>query len=305
MTAPLWGYLAIVKQLFKALSSASVYLSIAAMLAGCAGANVAVQTTRLPVPVVEPLPISVAIHLSDELRNFSHEEAIRDYGTFRISVGSAQDLMFSNLAKGLFANHRFVSAAEASVAIDASSTEGTDTAGNDEVDKVVAKVAAELAAATLNPADLSSLSSDPSSPLGAVNAILVPTIGELQFSIPAQTKSDFYEVWLRYNFKLLSPDGSAIAEWPMQAYGRANKRNYGFLEDTENGALQEAARVALRDAMAVFTFKFQRVPKVKQWLQQYTGTDTQSPPAANSSNSTIESELNSTLDTSGESGGYE
>ena len=104
-------------------------------------------------------------------------------------------------------------------------------------------------------------------------------------------------MWLNYNFRLLTPDGSAIAEWPMKAYGRANKRNYGFLENTENGALQEASRVALRDAMAVFTFKFKRVPGVQQWLQQYSGTGNPSTPTTNSQEST----LNPTLKQSGES----
>jgi len=197
------------------------------MLLGCAGADVAVQSTRLPVPLVESLPINVGIHLSDELLTYYHEETVRNHGTFRINVGSAQSLMFDNLATGLFAGHRFI-----------------DT---------------------------------PVSAAADLNAILVPTINELQFSIPAQTKSDFFEVWLKYSFQLKTPDGNTIAEWPMQAYGRANSRNYGILEDTDNGALQEASRVALRDAMAVFSFKFQRVPGVKAWLEARTGTTT--PPA--------------------------
>lgn len=240
MTAPLWGYLAIVKRLStnRALwlkqhaigSSAARSVLTAARLAllfvwalvlgGCAGANVAVESTRLPVPVIEALPINVGIHLSDELKGFTHEEAIRDFGTYTISVGPAQNLMFNNLATGMFAAHRFVDRGE----------------------------------------DL---------PAG-LNAVLVPSIKELQFSIPQQTKSDFFEVWLKYNFRLITPDGTAIANWPMQAYGRANARNYGLLEDTSNGALQEAARGALRDAMAVFTFKFRRVPGVAAWLEQYT-----------------------------------
>ena len=169
--------------------------------------------------------------------------------------------MFNNLAQGMFTNHRLVSSAEISSGLNPNS---------------------------LSPADANS---------SKIDAILVPNISELQFSIPAQTKSDFYEVWLNYNFRLLTPDGSAIAEWPMKAYGRANKRNYGILENTEHGALQEASRVALRDAMAVFTFKFKRVPGVQQWLQQYTGTEEQSAPATNSQDSTF----NQTLKQSGES----
>ena len=191
-------------------------LGVVLLLVGCAGADIDVPSTRLPVPVVDRLPINVGIHLSDDLRSYAHEETIKDFGTFRISVGPAQQLMFDNLATGLFAQHRFVTP--------------ENPAGND------------------------------------LDAVLVPTIEELQFSIPEQTKSDFFEVWVRYNFQFISPNGAMIAQWPMQAYGRANSRNYGFLEDTENAALQEASRVALRDAMAVFTFKFPRVARVNQWL---------------------------------------
>lgn len=248
----LWGYLAIAKRIFSTRDlpiRLFLSLSVLALLGGCAGADVAVQSTRLPVPVVEPLPISVGIHLSDEVRTFAHEEAIRDYGTFKITVGPTQDLMFNNLAEGLFANHRFL-------------------------------------------ADTASRPND-------VNAILVPSIGELQFSIPAQTKSDFFEVWLSYDFQLLSPDGAPIAQWPMKAYGRANARNYGFLEDTENGALQEAARVALRDAMAVFTFKFKRVPGVQQWLQQFTGP-AQSNPSQNEADMVLPQTQDAALNDSGE-----
>ena len=268
----MWGYLVIVKRTLNRWTSRTgwidsyceqcsrgfFYLFTIALLTGCAGADVAVQSTRLPVPVVDPLPVSIGIHLSDELKTFAHEEAIRDFGTFRIAVGSAQDLMFNNLAQGLFANYRILSAAEAGIPEAAAET---------------TEATAEASGATATPAALVPQAA-------GVDAILIPSIGELQFSIPAQTKSDFFEVWLNYNFKLVSSDGQDIASWPLQAYGRANSRNYGFLEDTENGALQEAARVALRDAMAVFTFKFQRVPGVQQWLQQQTGVTT-----ANDSNS--------------------
>ena len=215
---------------FPAVSATVATVVALALLSGCAGANVAVRSTGLPVPVVEPLPIAMGIQLSDELRSFTYEENIRNYGKFKLAVGPAQDLMFNNLADGMFTSHRLITSASSPA------SEQTGSA---------------------NTADL--------------DAILIPRISELQFSIPAQTKSDFFEVWINYNFRLQAPDGTPIAEWPMKAYGRANSRNYGFLEDTDKGALQEAARVALRDAMAVFTFKFKRVPAVQQWLQQYTG----------------------------------
>lgn len=216
----------------------TAFLIACIIVGGCAGADVAVQSTRLPVPVVDPLPVSIGIHLSDDLRTYVHEETIANTGTFRINVGAAQALMFQNLATGLFSGHRFVASAD---------DHATD-----------------------------------------IDAILVPSINELQFSMPKQTKSDFFEVWLNYNFELFGPEGNTIAEWPMKAYGRANSRNYGFLEDTESGALQEASRVALRDAMALFTFKFQRVPEVNQWLKVRSDPNATSPTPPGSEPTTTE-----------------
>ena len=200
---------------------------------GCAGADVAVSPTRLPVPVVERLPVSVGIFLSQDLLGYVHEEELTNNGRWRIDVGTAQPLMFDNIARGLFSDHRRV----------------------ENLEQV---------------------------PSG-VDAVLIPSIAQLQFAIPAQTRSDFFEVWIRYQFELLDADGSRIAQWPMEAYGRANARNYGFMEDTENGALQEAAQIALRDAMAFFTFKFQRVPAVARWLQSVAPpTQSAAAPAAGS-----------------------
>jgi hypothetical protein len=190
-------------------------------LGGCAGASVAVQPTELPIPLVEPLPINIGIHLSDELLKFAHTEELAKNGTWRIDIGSAQSLMFENLAAGMFTGHRLI----------------TELPTQEKL-------------------------------ASGVDAVLVPSISQLQFAIPAQTRSSFFEVWIKYQFQLVRADGSAIAEWPLQAYGKANSHNYGFMEDTANGALQEAARVALRDAMAFFALKFKRVPAISQWLQQ-------------------------------------
>ena len=190
------------------------------LLWGCAGASVAVVSSELPVPLLEPMELNVGIQLSDELLAFEHSEDLKKQGKWRIELGSAQPLMFDNLASGMFRDHEIIN-------------------GN-------------------------------ARPVGAIDALLVPSIKELQFAIPNQTKGDFFEVWIQYEFQLLAPDGAQIAQFPLTAYGKANRRDFGLLEDTENGALGLAAKVALRDAMAFFALRFKRIPEVAAWLQTRT-----------------------------------
>jgi hypothetical protein len=103
--------------------------------------------------------------------------------------------------------------------------------------------------------------------LGA-DAVLVPRIAEMQFSTPQQTRTDYFEVWIRYDMQLYDQDGSVLAQWPLTAYGKANTQNY--LLASTSPTLTQAALNACRDAMAFFTVQFQSVPGVAQWLQTTT-----------------------------------
>lgn len=105
---------------------------------------------------------------------------------------------------------------------------------------------------------------DPAAPGTEVDGVLVPAIQEVQFSTPDQTRSEYFEVWVRYRFQLLDRDGTLVAEWPMTAYGKANSHNYGM--NSRAPALEAAALAALRDAMAFFTVQFRSVPAVQSWL---------------------------------------
>jgi hypothetical protein len=106
--------------------------------------------------------------------------------------------------------------------------------------------------------------SHPEAPGGEVDGVLTPTIEEVQFTTPDQTRSDYFEVWVRYRFQLHDRDGSLVGEWPLTAYGKANSRNYGM--NSRQPALQAAAVSALRDAMAFFTVQFRTVPAVQSWI---------------------------------------
>lgn len=98
----------------------------------------------------------------------------------------------------------------------------------------------------------------------AVDAVLVPHVDELQYSIPAHTNVKVYEIWMRYRMELVTPSGEPIAEWTMTAYG---KTPTAFLR-SDQAAVNLAAVVALRDAGANFATGFTRVPAVREWLAQ-------------------------------------
>ena len=97
----------------------------------------------------------------------------------------------------------------------------------------------------------------------AVDAVLIPRVDELQYSIPAHTNIKVYEIWMRYAFELVTTNGEPIAEWTMTAYG---KTPTAFLQSDQE-AVRLAGVVALRDAGAHFVTSFQKVPEVAQWLE--------------------------------------
>lgn len=96
-----------------------------------------------------------------------------------------------------------------------------------------------------------------------LDATLKPEIKDLQFSLPEQTRSDFYEVWINYRFQLFDTQGTAIADWALPAYGKASKKDFG----NASSGVEAAAVAACRDAMAFFAINFSKEPQVKAWLQ--------------------------------------
>jgi len=199
-------------------AAASAGLLMTAMLlvlSGCLSTTVEVdETTQFPVPLVRKIPLTMGLHLPEELLTFEHSEDHGEDGKFTIDIGDAQPVVFNNLLIGMF-------------------------------DKVVAI-------------------EDPTHPEGDVAGTLVPRIVEMQFSTPYQTRTDYFEVWLRYEFQLYGRDGSELGNWQLTAYGKANTQNYTI--NKASPALHEAALQACRDAMAFFTIQFVREGVVQQWL---------------------------------------
>ena len=109
-----------------------------------------------------------------------------------------------------------------------------------------------------------------------IDGVIIPAIAELQYTIPTHTNVKVYEIWMRYQFRLVDvsalhqqEDGALsfnpeerLATWPITAYG---KTPTAFLQ-TDEEAVNLAAVVALRDAGAHFVTTFGVNPGVATWL---------------------------------------
>lgn len=107
---------------------------------------------------------------------------------------------------------------------------------------------------------------------GDIDGIISPSIQEVQITLPQQTRSDYYEVWIRYQLQLWDRTGQLVHSWPLAAYGKANKNNYQTLSRTSSAALHDAAEFALRDAAASMSFYFAKEPQVQSWIDSLAGT---------------------------------
>jgi hypothetical protein len=69
-------------------------------------------------------------------------------------------------------------------------------------------------------------------------------------------------VWIKYNMRLLTPTGDYIADWVLTSYGKTPTETFRSVE----GAINDAAVVALRDLASSFALSFDQVPEVRDWL---------------------------------------
>jgi hypothetical protein len=99
--------------------------------------------------------------------------------------------------------------------------------------------------------------------------VVVPEIVDFQISIPARTRSNLYEVWIKYMIRLYDESGALVVEWPLTAYGKSSREDYGVLQDTDRPGMEDATMIALRDAGAFLALRFPQVPQVQAWLARH------------------------------------
>jgi hypothetical protein len=186
----------------------------AAVLIGSACSSDVTVRQAFPTPLVERLPLRVAVVYAPELTSYVYKEKAARDRDWSVQLGEANVRMFDSVFGGLFAEARRVSALPA--------------------------------AATEMP---------------GLDAIVAPTIDAFEYSLPSQSATDQYAVWIRYNLDVYAPDGQLIVRWPVSAYGQSGT---GGLSDEESMA--RATVLALRDAAATIATGFPRQQKIRDVL---------------------------------------
>ncbi len=79
-----------------------------------------------------------------------------------------------------------------------------------------------------------------------IDALIEPSIDAFEFSVPSQSRTDAFAVWIRYRLRVYDREGTVVANWPVSAYGKSQKAGLGSSE-----ALKRAAVLAMRDAAAL------------------------------------------------------
>jgi hypothetical protein len=84
----------------------------------------------------------------------------------------------------------------------------------------------------------------------AFDALIEPSIDAFEFSVPNQSKTEAFAVWIRYRLRVFNSEGDEIANWPVSAYGKSESETLSGSQ-----ALQRAAVLAMRDAAALMIMR--------------------------------------------------
>ena len=108
-----------------------------------------------------------------------------------------------------------------------------------------------------------------------IDALIEPTIDAFEFSVPKQSQTDEFAVWIRYRIKIFDTEGVQIANWPIAAYGKSQSSTFGG-----DAALKRAAVLAMRDAAALIILQMDKATGISK-LSAANATEIPTPPVAN------------------------
>ena len=111
-------------------------------------------------------------------------------------------------------------------------------------------------------ADLVHVEENPLQGHPALDVVVVPEIVDMQFALPQETRTDLYEVWIKYSVVFYDQDGRSMEEWPISGYGKTSVEMFKSRDDGLNGAMLSA----FRDVGAKLTLGFANRPAIRQLL---------------------------------------
>ncbi len=194
------------------ISSTLKAISIAVFLTalGACSSQVTVHDPSIPDPLVEKIPISVAIKFPDVFEHFVHQEQVIGKEKWTVDLGRSNALLFTKLFDAMFDDLTVV---------------------DDSVD----------------PRDL------------PIDALIEPSIDAFEFSVPSQSQTSSFAVWIRYRIKIFDSEGDQFANWPISAYGKSLSTAMGG-----DNALRRAAVLAMRDAAALIIMQMDRATGISK-----------------------------------------
>lgn len=92
-----------------------------------------------------------------------------------------------------------------------------------------------------------------------IDALIEPSIDAFEFSVPSQSQTDEFAVWIRYRIKIFDAEGVQIANWPIAAYGKSQTTTFGG-----DDALRRAAVLAMRDAAALIILQMDKATGISK-----------------------------------------
>lgn len=81
--------------------SIAVTVMCLAMLGCMSGANVN-KAILIPEPMIESVPVTIGLHISEDLRNAVHVESVPSHGTYTIEIGESQEHLFTQVLGAVF-----------------------------------------------------------------------------------------------------------------------------------------------------------------------------------------------------------
>ena len=73
----------------------------AVFVAGC-GSNVTLDPVTIPAPLIDPMPLSIAIRIPAEFEHYVHEDEVLGREKWRIDLGRSNAALFSQLFEFMF-----------------------------------------------------------------------------------------------------------------------------------------------------------------------------------------------------------
>jgi hypothetical protein len=98
----------------------------------------------------------------------------------------------------------------------------------------------------------------------SIDVLIEPSIDAFEFSVPNQSKTESFAVWIRYRIKVFDRAGTEVANWPVSAYGKSQTASVSGSQ-----ALQRAAILAMRDAAALMIMKLDEATGISRLAAEH------------------------------------